>query len=254
MQIVFSFILLAMVLPVKSQTVAMDFNQEECNGPSHHLYSELDEGKVIILGFVMLNCVPCIVGTKALDDIQNSYAESHPDRVMLYSCGFIDSYNCDQMLAWKSNNNFTHPIFTGGEQQVDYYGGMGMPTIVVIGSNDHKVYFKSAGYTPELDEEIKAAIDSALLYDPIGIEEKFGTDRFNAFPTMFTDKFHVDTDNVPAGSEAVLYNASGRKLKTLLVPASGRITVSGTGLARGLYFIRLQSASATSSSIRLIKQ
>lgn len=253
-QITFTIILLVMVSTVNSQTVAVDFNQDECNGPSHHLYDELDEGKVIILEFVMLNCAPCIVGTKALDKIKSSYNETHPDRVELYSFGFLDSYTCEQMLAWINNNNFTHPVFTGGEQQVSYYGGMGMPTIVVIGTGDHKVFFKSAGYTAELDDEIKAAIDSALMYNPTGVDEKFGSDQFNAFPTMFTDNFHIDTDNVPAGSEAVLYNIAGKRIKTYMVPASGRITVSGTELTNGMYFIRLQSAGATSGSIRLIKQ
>lgn len=254
LRLTLTIIFLLVFTLVKGQSVAMDFNQEECNGPSHHLFNELDEGKAIVLEFVMLNCAPCIVATKALDKIMSSYDESHPDRVELYSFGFLDSYNCDQMMAWRSNNNFTHHVFTGGEEQVSYYGGMGMPTIVVIGTGDHKVFFKSAGYTVELDNEIRAAIDSALMYDPTGVEEELGTDRFNAFPTIFTDKFHINTDNVPAGSEAVLYNIVGKKIKTYTVPATGRITVSGTELTKGLYFIRLQSTGLTSGSIRLIKQ
>lgn len=254
MRFVLTIILMVIVTLVNGQSVAMDFNQEECNGPSHHLYDELDEGKAIILEFVMLNCAPCIVGTKALDKIMSSYDETHPDRVELYSFGFLDSYTCEQMMAWINNNNFTHPVFTGGEQQVNYYGGMGMPTIVVIGRGDHKVFFKSAGYTAELDDEIRTAIDSALMYNPTGVEEKFGSDQFSAFPTMFTDNFHIDTDNVPVGSEAVLYNIVGKRIKTYTVPATGRITVSGAELTKGLYFIRLQSVGATSGSIRLIKQ
>jgi len=40
--------------PANSQQFAMDFSRFDCDSVEHHLFSELDEGKVIILDFVML--------------------------------------------------------------------------------------------------------------------------------------------------------------------------------------------------------
>ena len=55
--------LLLLTTSIGSQTTALDFEQADCDSGVHHLFSELDAGKVVILDFVMSNCAPCIVGT-----------------------------------------------------------------------------------------------------------------------------------------------------------------------------------------------
>lgn len=237
-----------------SQEVAMDFTQNECEGSSHHLYSELNAGKVVILEFVMLNCAPCIVGTKALENITTPYETSHPGRVNIYSFGFLNSYTCDQLLAWKGNNEFTHPVFNNGEEQVNYYGGMGMPTIVVTGTNDYKVFFKSIGYTSSMDKEIKAAIDSALLYNPTAVGEQIASDRFKVYPTVFSDQLTIETQPGLAGSEVVICDISGREVISNVVPASGHMVIATAGLIKGVYFLRFKGLQGFSDGIKLIRQ
>jgi hypothetical protein len=247
-------LLLLLSVNVSSQTTAMDFEQDDCDGAEHHLFSELDAGNAVILEFVMLNCAPCIVGTKALENITAPYEVSNPGRVHIYSFGFLNSYTCDQMMAWKSNNNFTHPVFTQGEEQVSYYGGMGMPTIVVVGTNEHKVFFKSIGYTPEIDDEIAQAIDSALLYNPTGVGEKITLNAFRIYPTLFSDHFNVETSREFAGAEIVIYDTFGRLVLVSGVPESGKLTIPVAGLLSGLYIARLKTNSGLSDGIRLIRQ
>jgi hypothetical protein len=41
-----------------SQTAA-DFTANDCNGTSHHLFAELNAGKVVVVAFVM-PCTDCI--------------------------------------------------------------------------------------------------------------------------------------------------------------------------------------------------
>jgi hypothetical protein len=236
-----------------SQETAMDFTQDDCEGIPHQLYSEHDAGKVVILEFVMLNCAPCINGTKALESITAPYETSHPGRVNIYSFGFLNSYTCEQIVGWKNDNGFTHPVFNNGEEQVSYYGGMGMQTIVVTGTNTHKVFFKSIGYTSSMDKEIKAAIDSALLYNPTGIGEKITSDRFRIYPTVFSDNFTVETEENLAGSEVVIFDSFGREIMTSRIPSGGQLTLQCGSLSKGVYFVRLKSDHAVSEGIKLIR-
>lgn len=250
------FILALLLLSINgfSQNTAMDVEQAECSGIPHHLFSELDAGNTIILEYVMLNCAPCIIGTKALESITAPYEASHPGRVHIYSFAFLNYYTCEQILAWKSDNNFTHPVFNNGEEQVSYYGGMGMPTIVVVGTNEHKVFFKSIGYTSALDDLIREAIDSSLLYNPTGVEEQIPTSSFKIYPTIFSDHLNVLTCKEIAGAELIIYDTFGRQVLASGVTESANLAVPVAGLTSGMYFARLKTKDGLSESIKIIKQ
>jgi hypothetical protein len=241
-------------LPVLGQETAIDFTQDDCEGSPHHLFSELDAGNVIVLEYVMLNCAPCINGTTGLEKIMDSYANSHPGRVHLYSFGFLNSYTCEQILAWKTDNSFTQNVFNNGEDQVDYYGGMGMPTIVVVGTNTHKVFYKSIGYTPAIDDDLEAAIDSALLYNPSGITETIAPDKYNIYPTAFTNGFNLETSPELAGSRFLVFDVLGNQVLSLEVPEDGHLYVGAVLFSKGMYFARLNSQKGISKGIVLIRQ
>lgn len=232
----------------------MDFTHEECGGPSHQLFSELDAGHVVILDFVMLNCAPCIVGTNALESITAPYEISHPGRVHIYSFGFLNSYTCDQLLAWKSSNEYTHPVFNNGEEQVNYYGGMGMPTIVVVGTNEHKVFFKSIGYTSSIDDKIREAIDSALIYNPTGVGEKLLADAFRIYPTIFTDRLIVETGDDFMEGEIILFDSYGREVISYRFTEGGQVSLPVSGLSKGVYIARFRNEQGLSTGTRLIRQ
>lgn len=241
-------------LPVLGQETAVDFTQDDCEGSPHHLFSELDAGNVVVLEFVMLNCAPCINGTTGLEKIMDSYANSHPGRVHLYSFGFLNSYTCEQILAWKTDNEFTHNVFNNGEDQVTYYGGMGMPTIVVVGTNAHKVFYKSIGYTPAIDDDLEAAIDSALLYNPSGLHEIITPDKYRVYPTAFTTGFNLETVPELAGSAFQMFDVYGRMVLSTEIPADGLRFIGGELFPKGMYFARIESQQGVSKGIVLIRQ
>lgn len=238
-----------------AQTVAMDFTQSDCHGNQRHLFSELDAGHVIVLEFIMLNCAPCITATKFLETLLTPYETSHPGRVGFYSFGFLDTYTCDQLNAWVINNKFNHPIFSHGEEQVNYYGGMGMPTIVVVGTNEHKVFYNSIGYTPSQDPLILAAINSALLYNPTGIGEQDVNSILSVYPTVFSDWLEVRLEQEFPSSRFFLVDVFGRKvLETRLESATSAVSMATTGLSAGMYIGYLETPSGISGGLRLIKR
>lgn len=238
-----------------AQEIAMDFETTDCDGQQHHLFTELDEGKVIIVEFVMMNCSPCIFATQALNNIVQSYEETHPGRVKMYSIGYLDNYKCAAMRAWRDGASFTHPVFIQGSSQVQYYGGMGMPTFVVTGSNTHQVYYKSInGYNESMDIHIKSAIDSALLYSPLGMEEKIEADLISIYPSIFNDNFIIKTIDVPENSKAVIYDLTGKKQSSHFIADNGITPIEGSNLPKGMLILRIESKDRTSRGFKIIKQ
>ena len=156
-------------------------------------------------------------------------------------------------LAWKENNAYTHPVFNNGEEQVDYYGGMGMPTIVVTGTNEHKVFYKSIGYLPSMDKDIKEAIDSALLYNPTGVTETISADRFKVYPTIFNSNITIEADAGLAGSMVKVIDAYGREVITSVVPSGGRLSLPASNLPKGFYFLILEGSGGISEGIKLVR-
>lgn len=169
------FLLMVCSIPLltqaMAQTTALDFTADDCAGASHHLFSDLDAGNAVVLDFVMMNCPDCAPATVAIanDVIPNTI---DPGRVKFYSIGFDDVITCPEITSWATAGGVTHPVFAGMSDQTAYYGGMGMPTIVVLGGGStHGVYYQHLGYVVGLNGIITNAIDLALLA-AIGMEEK----------------------------------------------------------------------------------
>ena len=80
-----------------SQNNATDFTALDCDGVSHHLFSELDSGKVIVIAWVM-PCGPC--GSIALDAYTASlgYAISNPGRVEFYLVDDFANTDCASLF------------------------------------------------------------------------------------------------------------------------------------------------------------
>ncbi len=161
---------IALGTATSAQTVGLDFTADDCGGASHHLFSDLDAGYAVVLDFVMMNCPDCAPATVAIaqDVIPNT---TDPARVKFYSIGFDDMITCPEITSWATDGGITHPLFAGMSDQTAYYGGMGMPTIVVLGGGStHGVYYQHLGYMPGLNGIITSAINLALA-EAIGLEE-----------------------------------------------------------------------------------
>ncbi len=245
-------LVLASTIRLSAQTVAMDFTQADCDGSSHHLFSELDQGKVIILTFVELGCSSCIVATNGLKNIVPQFAISHPDRVKVYNIGYTNSYSCSQMLNWKSSNGFTFPVFTGGSTQVNYYGGMGMPTIAIVGANTHTVYFKKLGYESTDDPDIISAIQTALQYNPQGIVENLATQGIQIYPTLFSNSLNMRFDNKVAGKVTIV-DLMGRDVFSQEINGQDQIQITTNNLGKGMYSVRFRNSNGQIGSQKIVK-
>lgn len=134
------------------------------SGEEINLYSKLDSGFVIVHEYVMMDCRPCITAGKGLQTIVTSMRKLYPGRVKYYQTVYEDATDAKTMKKWVTDNAFTpDAIFIKGAKEVDFYGGMGMPTILVLGGGmRHKGYYKRLGYSPRDNGVIIKAIRRAL--------------------------------------------------------------------------------------------
>ena len=227
-----------------AQTTAMDFTKDDCStGVTHTLFADLDSGYTIIQAFDMIpNCSLCITAATELQIIRDNYQQSNPGMVRWYTTGYLNSYSCSGMTSWASNNGFTPDAeFDQGADEVAYYGGMGMPTIVVLGGTDHHVYYKHLGYATSQIDDIEAAIDasiSAALSAPVMQSQ---TVALNTFPNPAKDNFTIQlTLSQPSSLTLEIVSLSGQTVQPIFNGnAAGAFTKSvGTALASGMYILK----------------
>ena len=82
--------------------MATDFTTNDCNGVSHHLFDELDNGDIIVICWVM-PCVPCATYAGYASDAVQSFVTSHPGRVKYYLADDYANTACSNIDAWADN-------------------------------------------------------------------------------------------------------------------------------------------------------
>jgi len=133
-------------------------------GRQYDLYNQLDSGYVIVHEYVMMSCRPCITAGKGLEKVVNSLRKLNPGRVKYFQTVYDNTTDKKTMLAWVKENGFTpDAVFLNGAEEVEFYGGMGMPTILVLGGGTrHKGYYKRLGYSPRDNGVIIKAVRRAI--------------------------------------------------------------------------------------------
>ena len=231
---------------VRAQTTALDFTANDCAGASHTLFSDLDAGYCVVIDLVMMGCPSCIPATHAIVDdvIPNT---TNPAMVKFYSIGYTNAITCGQISAWATTNGFTHPVFAGMSAQTTYYGGMGMPTVIVLGGGStHGVYYNELGHSASDNPTIISAINSALL-DANGVHE-LNTPNVGVSPNPASD---VLTVSGPNWTNAIVMDLQGREVLNTHV-AGGKLVIAT--LPAGAYVVRLTDATGTKGMARFEKR
>ncbi len=184
-------------ISLRAQTVAEDWSQTDCDGVDHELYATLDTGTVVVMEIVMLDgCMPCINAAHWMEPVIDNYNALYPGRVQWYTFGYDDSYPCTELAAWKSENEIGCTAqFVAGADIAAYYGGMGMPTIVVAGRASHTVYFNQFGFVPADTVEFSDAIAYALgIAEPEVSIQEAQPDVLTMYPNPSTGNLIIDGD------------------------------------------------------------
>lgn len=237
----------------RAQTVSMDFSRTDCNGTDHQLYTELNEGKVVVLEFIMLGCASCIIASQHITDLIQPFELTHPGRTKQYMFGYIKNYTCAQLSSWQTDNGIGGTVFEDGSSQVGYYGGMGMPTIVVTATNNHTVLYKKLGFEPADTTQIQAAIQAGLQYNPQGIGDNGPSSRMKIFPSTFTSNLTIEFAT-PSSGTVYLYDVTGNEAARQYYSNADRVTMDGLDLRPGLYFVMVRSDQGSIETGKVIRK
>lgn len=148
--ITFGFILSLFVSnTVLAQTIAMDFEGEDCNANQVHLFSDLDAGKAVILFYYMPNCAPCPEKALEIQSMANAINAVYPGSVKGYAYPYQNTTDCAYSANWVTSNGLQDLFIPmdSGAVQVAYYGGFGMPTVVLVGGSNHEVIWSTQDYS-----------------------------------------------------------------------------------------------------------
>lgn len=228
-----------------AQTTALDFTANDCDGLSHHLFADLEAGNAVIIDLVMMGCQPCVTASHGITDnvIPNT---TDPSRVKFYSIGYTNSINCTQMTSWKTTNGFAHQVFAGMSAQTTYYGGMGMPTIVILGGADHGVFHVQQGYAASDNATLIQEINNALA-SQVGIAESTIAEVMLS-PNPATDRLSI-TDK--RWTRATINDVQGRMVWNGAIVA-GVIAVDA--LPAGMYVLNVADGTGAKGTARFEKQ
>lgn len=228
-----------------AQTTAMDFNRMDCNGNMQHLFADLDAGNAVILEFFMQSCTPCINAGNKLEAMKADLLAQFPGKIKGYSIGFTNSYTCASNLAWVNNNGFSTVAMDSGATQVAYYGGMGMPTIVILGGGTNHSVLGSpyVGFTTSDTTQMAADI-RGFLNTATGITNSTKFENgITVYPNPSNGLVNFSYDVTEAGNLTVeVIDLTGHKVIQWMneVVPMGKVvkTFSTADIAAGSYVIK----------------
>ena len=242
-KLLLSFTLLASAMMMNGQT-AVDFTVNDCAGTSHHLFGELDAGKVVVIAFVD-PCASCIAPSGTALGIVQSFASSYPGRVLYYLSDDVANTSCTTLTSWGNTNGITGvPVFSSTSVLMADYGGPAMPKIVVLGGYNHAVLFtqnnglNSANFTAAIQLGLQTGIDEAsnVLFD------------LNLYPNPTTSAINMKyTLKENAKTNVDIYNLIGEKIKSIALDnatiGANETSLSTEGLTNGAYVLKITSGS-----------
>jgi thiol-disulfide isomerase/thioredoxin len=178
----------------KAQTTAANFIKKDCNGTMHNLFNDLDAGKVVLLHFFMSNCGSCPPPAQKIQAMAKNVMKTYPGSIIGYAVPFNNSTTCSYASTWVSSNNLTlYTPLDSGADMVSYYGGFGMPTVVMLGGKDHKILFSTMSFSTEDTTTMR---DSALafLQRTTGLIHAIKPDllSLNLYPNPANDKVQLE--------------------------------------------------------------
>lgn len=227
-----------------AQTTATDFTTNDCNGISHNLFDELDNGNVVVIAWVM-PCGPCATYTLPAYSAVQTFATSNPGQVSFYLVDDFANTNCPTLTGWGNSNNMPlNTTFSSSDITMSDYGTNGMPKVVVLGGSSHTIYLN------ENDNKINfAGVQGAIndaLNAPLGIEQTESSNfQLLTFPNPVNNILNVSY--VKGKSETITFSVIDVLGEIVIQEKELTTAIDVSSLNNGNYFLKLSSKTNSES-------
>ena len=230
---------------VKAQTTAMPLSGLDCNGVYHDLIADLDSGKAVLIHFFMPNCGSCVPPAQRIQAMAKKVMETYPGMVTAYAMPFTDNTDCNYTSGWCFSNGLDlYTPYDSGAAQVAHYGGFGMPTVVLLGGDDHRVMFSTQSFSTS-DTLIMRDSILALFGGPTGIAELNNTvSTFTVYPNPANELVSIQVE-LKTNSELLIdiTDITGRQIALISNEKQSKGTFTKqfntASIPSGNYLIRL---------------
>ena len=237
----------------KAQTAATDFTENDCAGTSHHLFSELESGKVIVLVFVM-PCSSCLGPALTAYNIVESFQGSNPGQVLYYLSDDIGTTLCSQIDGWATSNGIgsNRSSFSSPNITMNDYGIAGMPKVVVLGGGiQHKIYYNENDAAAGNSINIHNAISTALAETGIS-DLSFSVKDFSLLIDYSNSTVKTSYSlNKSSRVNISMINSIGQEIKSVSfanqLPGTQSHDFNFEILTAGLYFINIKTSNGSYS-------
>lgn len=230
---------------ISNAQVPLQISGNDCNGNAHDLFAELDAGKASVIFFFMDNCGACPPPANAVQAMMNHVTDVYPGMVTGYAMPFNDTTSCATTSAWTGNYGHLFAPYDSGGYPVAYYGGFGMPTVVLVGGSgtNKRVMFSTLSFaysdTTIMRDSILALFNSTgITYLPPALSS------FDVYPNPANENITIDL-NLREHSRLFIDVAdlSGKQLAVIMDEIQHGLVsrkFSTLKLSNGNYFVRLR--------------
>ncbi len=249
------FLILALFISGISlaQTSAMGFSGVNCYGNPVDLFADLDAGKAVVLHFYMPSCASCPPSAQTIQTMANDIMETFPDMIKGYAFPFQNSTDCDYSISWVEDNDLSlYAPMDSGATQVAYYGGFGMPTVVLLGGTDYRVMFSTLSFTSGDTSEMADSILALFGVTPTAINSIGELINLSVSPNPANAFIDVNFSvNTSGEINILLMDIAGNvisELKELAQPGTYSRKIETNVLPEGIYIMRITAEGILSTA------
>ena len=223
---------------------ATDFTTNDCNGISHSLFDELDNGDVIVIAWVM-PCGPCATYTLPAYSAVQSFATSNPGQVHFYLVDDFANTNCATLTGWGNSNNMPlNTTFSSSDISMSDYGTNGMPKVVVLGGSNHTIYLNNNDNKINF-AGVQGAINDALN-TPLDIEQMGGDNvHLSSYPNPVNNILNVSYTKDQ--SAIITFSVIDVLGKIVIHETKLTTSIDVSSLKNGNYFLKVSSETSSES-------
>ncbi len=238
------FSLLFLVSISNAQDTAMQLNGMDCNGVNRDLFADLDSGNAAVIFFYMSNCASCPPVAKKIQTMANNLMKSYPGKIKGYAMPYENNTTCDYSASWVKDNSLPMFVpFEKGKTQVAYYGGFGMPSVVLVGGKDRKVLFFTKSFVNKDTLTMKNML--LELFNPMSVEKlPSSVSEFRVFPNPSSDFVSVKLDLNEATEVIIdIADLNGKQVALItneVISGSFAKQIPTFSLTNGTYLVRLK--------------
>jgi hypothetical protein len=227
-----------------AQITATDFTANDCEGTSHHLFGEMDAGKVVVIAWVM-PCSSCIAPSKTAYNVAKDFEVSHPGKVIYYLVDDYANTTCASLKGWGATNigNSINAVFSDTKIKMSDYGTDGMPKIVVMGGPEHKVTYNANNSGANNEAGIRSAITSLIGTTSIETSKNTLT-GFKVHPNPAASSTNISYQlTEKTDLNIYVYNMLGKQISNIQLgmqnPGNHKYELNTSNYPDGIYMVKI---------------